>query len=621
MPNPSGIHGRYMAGLDGLRALAVIAVIAYHLDPGRVPGGLLGVSVFFVLSGYLITDLLAGEWRRNGRIELKPFLIRRARRLLPAMFVMLAAVAIWVALFDRSRLPALQGDLAAAVLYVSNWWLIFHQVSYFESFGPLSPLGHLWSLAVEEQFYLLWPFIIALGLRYAPRRGQLAVLIVTGAAASALAMALIYEPGTDPSRVYYGTDTRAFGLLIGAALAIVWPSGRLSMSISAMSRAALDSVGGAALLVVLGMIVWTNEYDAFLYRGGMILLSIATALVVAALAHPASRLGDLMGWKPLRWIGVRSYGIYLWHYPVIVLTKPVVQTGGLDPVLVIVQIAASIGLAALSWHYIEQPIRHGALRKLWIRWRNRKWTGRRTSGPIWAAMASMLLAIVILGGAGAVKVLPGAAHGSAPATAVPLSQQKPDSGITHEPVPIGNITEPPLPTSPPAAEQNPSGVSAPPAASERGKGVTVIGDSVILDAEPYLQKLLPGIVVDGKVGRQLAHAEDVVEELKSRNGLGSRVIIELGTNGTFPRKKLESLLGSLGDVRQIVLVNTRVPRPWQDEVNSTLEDVAESFPNTTLVDWHAASEDKDNLFAADGVHLNTEGAEYYASLVAKAIGS
>ncbi|TMV48079.1 acetyltransferase [Paenibacillus mesophilus] len=627
MPNPSGASGRYMAGLDGLRALAVIAVIVYHLDPGRVPGGLLGVSVFFVLSGYLITNLLAGEWRRNGRIELKPFLIRRARRLLPAMFVMLAVVAAWIALFDRSRLPAMQGDLAAAVLYVSNWWLVFRQVSYFESFGPLSPLGHLWSLAVEEQFYLLWPFLVALGFRYAPRRGQLTGLIAAGAAVSALAMALIYEPGTDPSRVYYGTDTRAFGLLIGAALAIVWPSGKLPMSLSARSRAALDSVGGAALLVVLGMIVWTNEYDAFLYRGGMVVLSIAAALVVAALAHPASRLGGLMGWKPLRWVGIRSYGIYLWHYPVIVLTKPAVQTGGADPVLIIVQIATSVGLAAFSWRFIEQPIRHGAVRKLWMKWRNRKWTGRRTPGPQLAAMASMLLAVIILGGAGAVKVLPGEAYVSAPvaATTPPFPQQKPDSETTSEPgepEPTGHVTEPPLPLhpSPPAAGHNPAG-PPPQAASDRGKGVTVIGDSVILDAEPYLQKLLPGIVVDGKVGRQLTQAADVVEELKSKNGLGSRVIIELGTNGTFPKKKLESLLGSLGDVHQIVLVNTRVPRPWQDEVNSTLEEVAESFPNTTLVDWYAASEDKNNLFAADGVHLNTEGAEYYASLVAKAIGS
>jgi peptidoglycan/LPS O-acetylase OafA/YrhL len=534
---------------------------------------------------------------------------------------MLAVVALWVALVDRSRFPALQGDLAAAVLYISNWWLVFHQVSYFESFGPLSPLGHLWSLAVEEQFYLLWPFIIALGFRYAPRRGQLAGLIVAGAAVSALAMALIYEPGLDPSRVYYGTDTRAFGLLIGAALAIIWPSRKLSTNISPGSRAALDAVGGAALLVVLGMVVWTNEYDAFLYRGGMVLLSMAAALVVAALAHPASRLGGLMGWRPLRWIGVRSYGIYLWHYPVIVLTKPAVQTGGVDPVLVIVQITASIGLAALSWRFVEQPIRHGEFRKLWMKWRNRKWTGRRTPGTMWATAASMLVALVVLGGAGAANVLPDWAVNTVPVAATPISQENPDSEKTLESEPAGNAAEqPPLHSNPPEVEQNPSG-SSKPAAAEKGKGITVIGDSVILDAEPYLHKLLPGIVVNGKVGRQLSQAADVVEELKSSNDLGSRVIIELGTNGAFPRKKLEALLGSLGDVHQIVLVNTRVPRPWQDEVNSTLEEVAKSYPNATLVDWYTASADKDNYFSADGVHLNTEGAEYYASLVAKAVGS
>ncbi|MHB1629149.1 MAG: acyltransferase family protein, partial [Bacilli bacterium] len=325
MPEPIKGSGRYMAGLDGLRALAVFAVIAYHLNLAWAPGGLLGVDVFFVLSGYLITDLLVAQWERSGRLELKDFWRRRARRLLPALLVMLVVVVAWITIFERAQLPPLRGDVVAAMLFVSNWWYTFHHVSYFARFGPPSPLGHLWSLAVEEQFYLLWPLALALGLRGVPRRRRLVWLTLASALASALAMALIYQPGVDPSRVYYGTDTRAFALLIGAALALVWPSRKLSATVSSRARLALDLTGGVGLLVVFFMIWRTNQYEVFLYRGGMVLLSVAAAAVVATLAHPASRLSRALGWKPLKWLGVRSYGIYLWHYPVIVLTSPAVN--------------------------------------------------------------------------------------------------------------------------------------------------------------------------------------------------------------------------------------------------------------------------------------------------------
>lgn len=649
MPKPIGGGSRYMAGLDGLRALAVMAVVAYHLAPGRVPGGLLGVSVFFVLSGYLITDLLVAEWRQTGRLRLKPFLVRRARRLLPAMFVMLAAVYVWVALFESSRLTSLREDIAAALLYMSNWWFVFHDVSYFESFGPPSPLGHLWSLAVEEQFYLLWPFALALGLRFAPRRGGLFGLLLAGAAASAIAMALLYEPGADPSRVYYGTDTRAFGLLIGAALAVVWPSAKLTAFRSRRARLALDCAGGAGLLVLVYMFAQTGEYDHSLYLGGMVVLSAATAVVVAALVHPSAKLAVIAGWKPLRWLGVRSYGIYLWHYPIIVLTRPAVATDDFDPLRASLQLASCLGLAALSWRFVEAPIRAGSLRKLPMRWRNRRRIGRRAPRLAWAASTGTLLAVVAV-----VAIGTGAANRLAPAAfaRLPLAMA-PGGGQTPEPDRALEASPPGGEAAPAGGQQSAAGDAAaqtagstppgagaeeakPPASSgsadgqnpaqtagldatDSGEGITIIGDSVILDAEPYLKKLLPGAVVNGQVGRQLSHAAEVVEELKTNNQLGKRVIIELGTNGSFPKKNLEALLESLGADRQVVLVNTRVPRPWEEEVNSTLSEVVESFPNTTLVDWYSASADKTAYFAADGVHLNREGAEFYASLVAKAV--
>jgi peptidoglycan/LPS O-acetylase OafA/YrhL len=310
MPKPVRGGQRYMPGLDGLRALAVLAVVAYHLGWGWAPGGLLGVGVFFTLSGYLITDLLLGQWEVAGRLQLADFWLRRARRLLPALFVMLAVVAAWVTLLDRDQLVDIRGAVAASAAYVNNWWLIAQHSSYFAQFGPLSPLGHLWSLAVEEQFYLVWPWLLWLGLRWQRRRdavprGLLAATVLL-AVGSAVAMALFYHPGYDPTRGYDGTDTRAFGVLIGAALAFVWPSRHLGSDVNAAARAILDGIGAAGLAVIAVLIWRTSQYSPFLYHGGMVVLSVATALVVAAAASPVTRTGRLLGVRPLRWIGVRE---------------------------------------------------------------------------------------------------------------------------------------------------------------------------------------------------------------------------------------------------------------------------------------------------------------------------
>lgn len=593
-----------MPGLDGLRALSVLAVIAYHLDLSWAPGGLLGVGIFFVLSGYLITDQIVTRWQRDRRIDLKDFWIRRARRLLPAMFVMLAFTALWLMLFDRSQLVALQGDFLSVMLYFNNWWLIFHNVSYFESFGPASPIGHLWSLAIEEQFYMIWPLVIIVGLRMAPQRGKLIVMTLAGALISALAMALIYEPGIDPSRVYYGTDTRAFALLIGSGLAIACPSQSMIREISRRSRNILDWSGVIGLFIIILMIWQTNEYGEFLYYGGLLLLSILSALVIAVLAHPASRLAKFMGCKPLRWIGVRSYSIYIWHYPVIILTNPTVDTGGFDGVHVLLQLGASILLAALSWKYIEEPIRHGLLRRMWKEYSTRVHVRIR---PVFMIIAGALIVLSI-----SISVFDEKTSVDASAEHITIN----DTNVLEETQPVIS----PIPEIPETETMDPPKKSeAHMNMNKEGKGITAIGDSVILDAAPYLQGLLPGIVVDGKVGRQMSQAQEVVDKLRGNGKLGSRVIINLGTNGSFNSKQLRQLLVSLEDIQQILLVNTRVPRKWEGTVNSLLQKVAAEFPNTTMVDWHAATEGKNAYFYDDGVHLRREGAKFYASLVAKAI--
>ena len=639
---------RYMPGLDGMRALAVLAVVAYHFNLPWASGGLLGVCMFFVLSGYLITDLLDAQWNRFGRINLKNFWQRRIRRLLPALLVMLAGVVLWTAIVDPLKLSSLKEDVLAAMFYASNWWLIFHHVSYFASFGPPSPLNHLWSLAVEEQFYLFWPLLLWLGLRYLPSRKRLVGLILAGAMISALAMAVIYQPGTDPSRVYYGTDTRAFALLIGAALALMMPSRKLSDIITRRTRNFLDIAGGAALLIVLLMIWQTNQYETFLYRGGLFIFSLASAVLVAVLAHPASRFGRLFGWKPLRWLGVRSYSLYLWHYPVIVLTSPAVNTNGVNVLRILGQLGASIALAALSYRYIEEPFRRGSWKKLWQRISNRKEPNYISIGG-WVSsfgtylilgLSCLAIAVVVILSRKYSNLLPSVKAISSGVSVQSIVKKEPEpvstdglsgsAGSQNSSGPVGLGKEKQTSTSKaatdvkanvPEQEKGSSVNSSAALKEESGHEITVIGDSVMLGAEPALKKLLPGIEVNAQVGRQLYQATALVKELKAQGKLGDKVVIELGTNGPFTQKQLTELLDSLGPVKQIILINTRVPRTWEEVVNQTLAQVAAVYPHTKLVNWYSASQGHDAYFYQDGVHLNPTGMQAYASLIANALNS
>ena len=610
MPEPVEGTSPYLPGLDGLRAIAVLAVIAFHLNFSWAQGGLLGVGVFFVLSGYLITDLLTSEYHRRGGIGLRQFWIRRGRRLLPALFVMLFITLGWVTLFDRSQLPAMRSDLIPGVFYYSNWWYIFQHVSYFAKFGPPSPLGHLWSLAIEEQFYLVWPFIVLAGMRWVRSRQVLIVLSLAAAVGSAVEMGLLFSPVGDPTRIYDGTDTRAFALLIGAALAFALPRNRTYATVTPGARRLLDGVGVVALLGIFVMFWRTSEYDAFLYRGGLVILSVLTALVIAVAVHPGARLGAWLGREPLRWIGERSYGIYLWHYPVIVLTTPL--NAAPDLLRAALQVGASIGLAALSWRLVEQPVRHGALGRLWRRARNHHWTWPPRLRPAeWAVLggvsANAVICLVGLCGLVAVPAVDAAANVHTflppahhhPATTSSRSSTSSTAHSTSTIAGAGTTTT----TVPPPA----------------GQGVTAIGDSIMVDAAPYLQQMLPDIVIDAKVGQQLYQVLNTVPMLKATGDVGTRLILELGTNGSFSVTQLDSLLNSLGPMKKIVLINTRVPRTWQTEVNTTIATVAKSYPNVTLMNWYADSAAYPQYFYTDGVHLNPQGAQYYASLIVQAL--
>src|SRR6202012_1474498 len=379
MPEPITRGERYMPGLDGLRAIAVLAVIFFHLDFGWAPGGLLGVGIFFTLSGYLITDILLGQYMRRGAIHLGRFWLGRARRLLPALFLMLLIVIAWVTIFGPAQPDQFRKAVVSAIFYVNNWQQIAANVSYFARFAPEQPLNHLWSLSVEEQFYIFWPFILLVGLRFIHEREdnglrpRLALWTLALAIASSILMAVLYHPSLDPSRVYYGTAPRAPGLLFGAALAMVWPSRRLSRRITFQAHRNLDVMGWIGLAIIAILIWRTGEFSQFLYRGGFVVLSLATVMVLMPLAHPACKLGNIVGCKPLRWIGVRSYGIYLWQTPVIVLTSPQ-HHHGQNLLRDILQVAAILIIASLSWKFVEEPIRHGAIGRLLAKRRRLGWS-------------------------------------------------------------------------------------------------------------------------------------------------------------------------------------------------------------------------------------------------------
>jgi peptidoglycan/LPS O-acetylase OafA/YrhL/CubicO group peptidase (beta-lactamase class C family) len=354
----------YLPGLDGLRALAVIAVLLYHADL-TIAGGFLGVESFFVLSGFLITALLLSEWRQTGRVDLGAFWLRRARRLLPALFLMLVGTLALASIALPDEIAKLHADLFAALAYVMNWYLVFSQQSYFDPMVRPSLLQHLWSLAIEEQFYLLWPILFGVGMRYLRPSGVLRATLAVSAASMGL-MALLYQPGADPSRIYYGTDTRAGGLLLGAALALAWTPTQSSRSSSRLAGGWLDLAGVAALGALLAGYIWLYDYHPLLYRGGFALVALATATTIVAATHPRARwLPQVLRWRPLRWIGLRSYGIYLWHWPIFMLTRPYqdVPIDGLP--LLALRLTIVVGLAELSYRLVELPVRHGALERAW----------------------------------------------------------------------------------------------------------------------------------------------------------------------------------------------------------------------------------------------------------------
>ena len=623
-------------GLDGLRALAVMAVLLYHADWKSVPGGFLGVDVFFVLSGYLITSLLLREWQGSGGLKFRNFYAARARRLLPGLGGLLVGVSAAALIFAPDAVAGLRRQLIPSAAYYLNWSSIYSHTSYFQQTGRPPLLLHLWSLAVEEQFYLIWPVVVLLVLRrHRGKRGRrmLRTVALIGALLSAGWMAFLaarhgFPVPNDPSRDYYGTDTHASGLMLGSALACIWPLGALPR-LTRNERHALDVAGGAAVLWLLWIFHSASEFSYWLYRGGFLFYSAVAVVAVAAIAHPECRVGRVMAVQPIRWIGERSYGIYLWHWPIFMLTRPTLDIGVTGTGNLILRLTLTAIAAELSWRLLEQPIRHGALGRLLAAWRALR---ERRAGDSQRTLArtsvSILVASVLVLSFLAVDRHSSLASAASVDTPPPVGSPPAGAGPSPSGTLARKVGPTPLPTAPTAAPTTHPGSSThvPPAGRTQAPppnrvttSVTAWGDSVMLGARYGLAFDIPGIFVDAVVGRQEGTLPSGLAQLRAAGELGRDVVIHVGDNGLFLRSTLDNALTSLADRHRVVLVTVRVPRRWQDPVNGLLHSVASAHHNVVIADWYAASAGHPEYFVRDGVHLTSAGIAAFAGLIAHAL--
>ncbi len=603
-------------GLDGVRALAVLAVLAFHEGLPWIPGGFLGVDIFFVLSGYLITDLLAARYRKEGRIGLGRFYQRRARRLLPALALMLVAVAAAVSLLEPGQRDTLRPAVLGAVSYTSNWWQAFAHQSYFSLYGPPPVFQHLWSLAVEEQFYLIWPLLLAAILVLVRRPASRALFAWGGAVASALVMLAIYTPGADPSLVYYGTDTHASALMIGAALAITFPLAQVAAT-AGRARQVLDLLGAAGL-VILAWAVWhLAGPNPVLYPYGLVLAALAAGGLILAAAAPG-RIGRLLSWKPLRWLGIRSYGVYLWHWPVIAITTGMAPRSATSAPVRIIDTVLPIALAAASWRWLEEPIlRHGLRTELARRGRL-VLLGPRGFLTTPAAAVPTLTAVALLAVAGT------AGYGLVNSQQGPTLQAQIRKGLrvsaTTRPLEPPGQADPwwVIPGRMPFRHAVHVQARKPRPPRVTGVRVLAIGDSVMLASAPELAAAMPGIYINAKISREMIEGISIVGHLARSRPLRRVVIVGLGTNGPVTAGQMRQLRAAVGD-RWLVLINTFVPRSWEHEVNTTLARAARRYPNVLLVNWHNVIEHHQGLLWHDGIHPQPIGGKLYAKVVRKAV--
>ena len=637
---PARPKSRYIPALDGLRTLAVVAVVLYHLNLTWAQGGLLGVTVFFVLSGYLITRLLINEVSKTGRIDLKSFWIRRIRRLFPAVVTVVAVTCALCTIFNHVMLTKMRPDILPSLLFFNNWWQIAQDVSYFNALGDPSPLTHFWSLAIEEQFYLVWPPLLLAMVSMHMSKPNTRRVVLGLAAISAIAMMLLYNPAADPSRVYYGTDTRVFSLLLGAWMAFIpdrdlaparlvhhlgldrlaisgkrgkhnvdergkdngsaadasqAPSGALARFWS--SPASIDLLGIVGLVGLAAMVAVTNGYTAFQYRGGTLLCSVLTLMVIAACVQPQGLVARALAAEPLVWIGKRSYSIYLWHYPLLLLMNPVANINDTPWWHYILQVLLVVAVAECSYRFVEEPFRKGAFGRTVSEFRD-----GTTTPADWARVhipACAVCAVVLAVALGGLVFVPDTSALSGEGAEV-LNKEAKNA----------------KPQDQKAADDTDKDDDGFP---DGAYDLLMIGDSVSLRAVDAFDGVFPHSHIDAEKGRQFDVGRETFEGYIQQNLAGKIVVFALGTNGLVTDAQIDAIMADAGDQRIVVFVNTRSPQPWVGATNQAIANAATRYKNVRVIDWFGYSANRNDLFDGDGTHLSTTGVSEYLNLIHDAV--
>ena len=591
----SNNKAKYLPSIDSLRALAVLAVIIYHIDVNYLPGGFLGVDLFFVLSGYLISSLIIKEYKKTGTLNLYNFYMRRARRLLPAVYFMITVCLVFMVLFNGVLLRKSHLDAVFGYIYSSNWWYIFHKLNYFDSFGAQSPFKHLWSLAIEEQFYMFFPLIFLIFNRRKEEEGKGPSLnknfiyIVLGLILISLITHILLFDINNINRIYFGTDTRAFSLLVGVVGALLYPIDKLSNPTNSKENLAYSVVSIISIFILITIMFYTTEYNAWLYRGGFLLVAVLGLIIIISSGKQHTFISKALSFKPIVFIGKISYSLYLWHFPIIVLTTPVSEIGNPNLFYVTLRIILTFIVATLSYLVVETPIRKlGFVNYINLVYKKLL----KLQLNIKRGVASSFVIILIL----FVMGLFGKGIPFLSTAFVKEMDTNKESQFVNNDKNADNNSD--SSEDKKGNDQNKE--------EKKYSTLLIIGDSLTVDIGEKLKEKYPGAIIDGKISRQLTAATTTAQNYTKYNSENTAVIFQLGTNGPFTEGQAEELI-KLFDKSDIYFVNVKVPRAWEKTVNTALNDLKEKHRNITIVDWYTVANSQGDYFEPDRVHLNQNG--------------
>lgn len=629
---------RFITGYAGLRALAVVGVILYHLDPNRFMGGYLGVPIFLVLSGYLVTDHMFHSYEEKGSYNNKGFYLRRVKKLYPQMITLLWVCSAYILLFQQNLLNKLNQIVITNLLNVYNFWQIFNGQSYFERFASNeSPFIHLWTMSIEGQFYIVWPLVIFLLVKFVKRKNIRFWILTAFTLASAIEMAILFKPGVDTSRIYYGTDTRFFSLGLGAMLAVVWPTWKLRQEVKPQDSRLLDIVGAVSLVAILWMAMSPafNPVQGFVYRGGMFLFSIVTTIFVAVIAHPGSHWNKWLTNPVFKWIGSRSYGIYLWQFPIMIFFEDKVKDLADHVILYrLIEIALILIVSELSYRFIERPMGK-------ITWtKTKEFCGKvanlQNTFIVQKAIAVIAAIVFVVGSAAIIKapsVKAENVNNSPLARQIKknrsqqlkdnkrlIKQAKEKGGDKQSKAQILSHAKVLARTHPVNKEFEKYGISQVDLQLAQKIRVTAIGDSVMAGSSQNLKRLMPNLIIDAAVSRQLAPTIALFEQYKNQGALYPNVLIGLGTNGPFSMKDVDRLMTIIGNKRHVFWINIHVPsKDWQRPMNDLLQKASQKYKNLTIIDWFDSAHKHNDWLYDDLTHPNPTGSKYYSAQITKTI--